>query len=296
MKNETKNNKVKDLLDDLHKSVDDFFNSDKWANYLKFSSKFITRSANNQLLIWFFGGEDTALVMGYKQFITKLNRLVVACVVCRAIANKNCSCDERTAPVRIPQLAPMTYKKTNEKGEEEEKLFFRVVYVFKYSDTEQIDDKPYIEPSSIVEKIDVDFEDTEDYIEAFTKIIEDNKFELSFRNLEEDLGGYCSFSTNEIVINKKNSRTHQLKTMIHEIGHMFAHSPEELGNERRPRKLAEVEAESIAYVVANYIGLDSSDYSIGYVTSWSQNEEFVLAKSVNTVNKIATKITKLLTD
>ena len=84
--------------------------------------------------------------------------------------------------------------------------------------------------------------------------------------------------------------------MIHEIGHMFAHSPEELGNERRPRKLAEVEAESIAYVVANYLGLASSDYSIGYVTSWSQNEEFVLAKSVNTVNKIATKITKLLTD
>ena len=72
MKTKTKQTKITKLLDQLHKDVDKFYNSETWENYLKFMGMFIRRSVNNQLLIWFFGGEDTIQVMGYQQFINKL--------------------------------------------------------------------------------------------------------------------------------------------------------------------------------------------------------------------------------
>ena len=81
--------KITKLIDDLHNKVDNFYNSDEWAKYLQFALKFRNRSEFNKLLIWFYGGEDTVYVMGYKQWIQKMNRIVVACTVCRAVANKS---------------------------------------------------------------------------------------------------------------------------------------------------------------------------------------------------------------
>ena len=54
MKNtkEKKQSKVKDLIDELHNGVEKFYNGDEWEKYLTFTSKFINRSPNNQLLIW----------------------------------------------------------------------------------------------------------------------------------------------------------------------------------------------------------------------------------------------------
>ena len=59
MKTKTKQTKITKLLDQLHEDVDKFYNSETWENYLKFMGMFRRRSVNNQLLIWFFGGEDT---------------------------------------------------------------------------------------------------------------------------------------------------------------------------------------------------------------------------------------------
>ena len=59
--------KITKLIDDLHNKVDNFYNSDEWAKYLQFALKFRNRSEFNKLLIWFYGGEDTVYVMGYKQ-------------------------------------------------------------------------------------------------------------------------------------------------------------------------------------------------------------------------------------
>ena len=78
------------------------------------------------------------------------------------------------------------------------------------------------------------------------------------------------------------SEAQTIKTTIHEIGHMFGHKD---FSQTLPRSLKETEAESIAYVVSNYLGLDTSNYSIGYVTGWSANEEFILKESVDRVSK-----------
>jgi hypothetical protein len=297
MKTKTKNTKITELIDRLHNEVDQFYNSDKWANYLQLMSKFINRSHFNQFLIQIFGGTDTLMVMGYQQFIERLNRIPVACIVCRAIATKNCSCDERTPPVRIPQLAPMTYnKKTeDENGEEveEKKLFFREVFVFKFEDTEQLEGKPVIPvETSVVEKIDIEVEDY-DLMEAkLIEIVENNNFEFKYQTIhEEALNGWCDFTNKELVIDKNMPNAQTIKTIIHEIGHMFAH---EDFSQKLPRALKETEAESIAYVVSHHLGIDTSDYSIGYVTGWSDNEEFILLESVGRVSKTSKKILELL--
>ncbi len=297
MKTKTKKTKITELIDRLHNEVDQFYNSDKWANYLQFMSKFINRSHFNQFLIQIFGGTDTLMVMGYQQFIERLNRIPVACIVCRAIATKNCSCDERTPPVRIPQLAPMTYnKKTeDENGEEveEKKLFFREVFVFKFEDTEQLEGKPVIPvETSVVEKIDIEVEDYDLMETKLIEIVENNNFQFKYENIhEEALNGWCDFTKKELVIDKNMPNAQTIKTIIHEIGHMFAH---EDFSQKLPRALKETEAESIAYVVSHHLGIDTSSYSIGYVTGWSDNEEFILLESVGRVSKTSKKILELL--
>ena len=289
--------KITKLIDDLHNKVDDFYNSDEWANYLKFALKFRNRSEFNKLLIWFFGGEDTVHVMGYKQWIQKMNRIVVACTSCRAVANKDCRCKERVAPVRIPQLAPMTYKKVeeDENGEEkvQKKLFFREVYVFRMEDTEQIDGKPIIEMQTLTQHLN--FEVDEELENILVKIINDNDFNYRLDKWDNDnLNGWCDYRLKEIVVHEDRPKAQRIKTLIHEIGHMFAHDSEMLGNPQDPRALRETEAESIAYVVGQFLGMDTSNYSIGYVTGWSSNEDFILKASIETVTKTAMKIIDLI--
>ena len=303
MKNtkEKKQSKVKDLIDELHNGVEKFYNGDEWEKYLTFTSKFINRSPNNQLLIWFYGGEDTSMVMGYKQFISKLNRIVVACVKCRAIKNVDCACDKIAPPVRIPQLAPATFTKTEKnkvtgEDEENEYLYFRVVYVFKYTDTEQIEGKKFIsDVQSIVKPLTIEYEDYDKMHRKLVKIIKDNKFNFRFDSWSDtNLNGWCDFTNKEIVVRSDMAQSQIMKTTIHEIAHMFAHDSEKVGNARKPRPLAETEAESVAFVVGNMISLDTSQYSIGYVAGWSKNEEFILQKSINTVTATARKIVQLL--
>ena len=292
MKTKTKNTKITELIDKLHLEVDRFYNSDEWANYLKFMSKFITRSHFNQFLIEIYGGIDTNMVMGYQQFIEKLNRIPVACTVCRSIASKNCACEDRTPPVRIPQLAPMTYKKIDEDTQEEkEKLFFREVFVFKFEDTEHLEGKPVIPVvTSVTEKLDIEIKDFETIEKKLIKIVEDNNFIFKYQAIDEQaLNGWCDFTNKELVIDENMPNAQKIKTIIHEIGHMFSHE-----NVKLPRAIKEKEAESIAYVVSHHLGIDTSNYSIGYVTGWSDNEEFILLESVGRVSKTSKKILELL--
>ena len=83
--------------------------------------------------------------------------------------------------------------------------------------------------------------------------------------------------------------------MIHEIGHMFAHDTEKLGDMKKPRGSVEAEAESIAYVVASHYGLDTSNYSIGYVAGWTGGgDEDTLQDTIQTVSKNAKMIIDML--
>lgn len=281
------NTKIKERIQELHNKVDEFVMNGEYEKWLKFINKFWNRSEFNQLLIYMFKDKAT-YVMGYKQWIDKFNRIPVACTNCRAISNKECSCDERTAPVRIPQLAPMTYKKFDEvTQEEEEKLYFKEVFVFDISDTEPLPDLPLKEIVSLTEWIDVEIEDRE-LEDRLIKIITDNKFSFRYDDTGSDtLNGWTDYTRKEIVVAKDRPKAQQIKTLVHEIGHMLAHDIDTIGDIYAPRELKECEAESIAYVVLNTLGIDTSSYSIGYIASWTNNEEEILMDSIKTVSKNA---------
>ena len=281
------NTKIKKRIEELHNKVGEFVENGEYEKWLKFINKFWNRSEFNQLLIYIFKDKAT-YVMGYKQWIDKFNRIPVACTVCRAIAVKECSCDDREPPQRIPQLAPMTYKKVDEvTQEEEEKLYFKEVYVFDISDTEPLPDLPIKEIVSLTEWIDVEIEDKE-LEDRLIKIITDNKFTFRYDDTGSDtLNGWPDYARKEIVVAKDRPKAQQIKTLVHEIGHMLAHDIDTIGDIYAPRELKECEAESIAYVVLNTLGVDTSNYSIGYIASWTNNEEEILIDSIKTVSKNA---------
>lgn len=137
--------------------------------------------------------------------------------------------------------------------------------------------------------------------EAFTSIFNAVKkcttATVSFgdMNLSPGARGYYIPATHEIVIKKGMSTYHTLKTEIHEVVHSVLHNKQ---NEFISAAQMEFEAESVAYIVCNHFGVDTSDYSFGYLSSWtaagSKLEEFEqsLATICNTAKSLITQIEK----
>ena len=115
-----KNTKTNKTIERIH-DRENFVEESDYISYLKFIKKFRTRSFFNQMLIY-MTKENATFVMGYKQWIDKFNRIPVACLVCRSLSNKNCECEERTPPIRIVQLAPITYTKRTQKVKKKKNL------------------------------------------------------------------------------------------------------------------------------------------------------------------------------
>ena len=288
-----KNTKTNRTIEKIHDRVKNFVEESDYISYLKFIKKFRTRSFFNQMLIY-MTKENATFVMGYKQWIDKFNRIPVACLICRSLSNKNCECEERTPPTRIVQLAPMTYIKENAKGEEEEKIWFKDVYVYDIEDTEPLPDLPIKEVFNEFDwnikpiDVDVNFKKLESML---LKIIKDNDFKFRYEEIFKDtLGGWTDHTVKEIVCKQNTGEADKIHTILHEIGHMFAHSNEELDRKRVYRPLVETEAETIAYVVADYLNIDTSSYSIGYIANWSKGNEDILQESVKRISKFANVI------
>lgn len=288
-----KNTKTNKTIERIHDRVKNFVEESDYISYLKFIKKFRTRSFFNQMLIY-MTKENATFVMGYKQWIDKFNRIPVACLVCRSLSNKNCECEERTPPIRIVQLAPITYTKENAKGEEEEKIWFKDVYVYDIEDTEPLPDLPIKEVFNEFDwniktvDVDVNFKELETML---LKIIKDNNFKFRYEEIfNESLGGWTDHAVKEIVCKENTTEADKIHTILHEIGHMFAHSEEELDRKRVYRPLVETEAETIAYVVADYLNIDTSSYSIGYIANWSKGNEDILQESVKRISKFANVI------
>ena len=288
-----KNTKTNKTIERIHDRVKNFVEESDYISYLKFIKKFRTRSFFNQMLIY-MTKENATFVMGYKQWIDKFNRIPVACLICRSLSNKNCECEERTPPIRIVQLAPITYTKENAKGEEEEKIWFKDVYVYDIEDTEPLPDLPIKEVFNEFDwniktvDVDVNFEKLESVL---LTIIKDNDFKFRYEEIfNESLGGWTDHTVKEIVCKENTTEADKIHTILHEIGHMFAHSNEELDRKRVYRPLVETEAETIAYVVADYLNIDTSSYSIGYIANWSKGNEDILQESVKRISKFANVI------
>jgi len=244
---ESRGGRVRDysgLLEGLSAGIADLTTSEKWTQYLDVQSKFYRYSPNNVMLILLQNPYATR-VAGYNAW-KALDHQVMA----------------KESALRI--LAPMTYKRDDAlEGENAREIRgFKLVPVFDISQTEGPD------LPDVVSKLEGLAPDG-----VFAKLTEFAQG-IGFRverpqSLDSGANGDTSHLEGRIRVVSCNSGAQQTKTLAHEIGHALLHDPGVGATKDLGRGLKELEAESTAYVICTALGMDTSDYSFGYVAGWA---------------------------
>jgi hypothetical protein len=190
----------------------------------------------------------------------------------------------------IAIFAPCKYKTKVETDDGEDKTLqqirgFRVVHVFDISQTEgeELTDLDAVRPKLL------DAEAPEGIWDALVAQAHSAGFEV-IRNRRGSENGYCDLSSKEIGVRPDVGPAQAVKTLIHELGHALLHS-EELP---KSKEVAEVEVESVAFIVCDAIGLDSSEYSFPYVTRWAEGSTDVVKETAERTIGCAKRILEAL--
>ena len=275
-------NKMNEIPQMLEEGVHKVFESDNYKNYLNIMSKFHNYSINNTLLIA-RQNPDATLVAGFKSWEKNFGRHV------------------KKGEKGIKILAPSPYKKKvlvelvdpvsreimldingNPVKEETEvnMTAYRIVAVFDVSQTEG-NPLPQIGVAELTGNVD----EYELFVEALKQ---STSVPISFENISGVAKGYYNPVTASIAVKAGMPESQTVKTMIHEIAHSILHNDILDEAEKKDRQTKEVEAESVAYTVCQHFGIDTSDYSFGYIAGWSSSKETEeLKQSLETIQKTA---------
>lgn len=266
---------IKDITNKLEQGVKDLFESDNYINYLKCMSRFTDYSFNNTILIA-TQRPDASLVAGFRKW-NEFNRYV------------------KKGEKGIKILAPCIYKAGKEntdnetekqtKDDEERVLKgFRVVHVFDISQTEGE------ELPSITHEINGSVEGYSDFMKALKQV---SPVPIEFKKIEGSANGYYHLTDKNIVIDTDMSEIMNIKTTIHEISHAILHNQDDGIEKDVDRHTKEVQAESTAFVVCQYYGISTEDFSLGYVAGWSSGRDLKeLKASLDTIRQTANTIIK----
>lgn len=274
-----KEDKVQELTKQLEEGIKDFFGSDRYKEYLDVMSKFHNYSSNNIGLI-LLQKPDASRVAGFnawkkdfKRFVNKGEKGIA--ILAPAPYKKT---------IEVDKIDPNTNKvvlNTDGTREKEEKEitqnYFRVVYVF---DVSQTNGDPLPELTTKLT------DEVKGFDDLFLVLKNVSEFPIEYEDIKSGANGYCDPVNKRIAIKESLGEAHIIKTTIHEIAHSILHS--DLKNKDKDSSTREVEAESIAYVVSNTLGIDTSSYSFGYVGAWSKDKELTqLKSSLDTIQKTA---------
>ena len=282
--------KLKEITDRLEQGIMQLFDSDRYKEYLRVMSKFHNYSFNNTLLIA-MQKPDASLVAGFQSWKNNFKRNVVKGEKGIKIL--------APSPFKIKQemekIDPATQKPVigaDGKPVKEEKEItipaFKVVSVFDVSQTEG-KELPDI-------AVDMLTGDVECFKDVFAALEKTSPVPIGFEKIEGNSHGYYHLEEKRIAIDEGMSELQTIKTAIHEIAHAKLHdidpnAPKEEQAGRPDRRTREVQAESVAYAVCQHYGLDTSDYSFGYVAGWSSGRELdELKSSLETIRSTAAEI------
>lgn len=251
--------RIQEITDQLEAGIQELFESDKFKDYLTCMSKFHNYSLNNTLLIA-MQRPDATLVAGYKAWQTDHGRYV------------------RSGEHGIKILAPCKYKVTveSEKEDEEPKeleyLKFKITHVFDISQTEGKE-----LPSLGIDELSGDVDEYRNMYKALLRVC---PVPIVQEDIKGGAKGYYNDAEQRIAILTGMSEMQTIKTIIHEIAHQKMHSSGTRTLDMPiDRHTKEVEAESVAYTVCQRYGLDTSDYSFGYIAGWSSGKDMAELKS-----------------
>lgn len=276
--------RMKEITDRLETGIQELFESERYKAYLTTMSKFHSYSFNNTLLIAMQGGQ---LVAGYNKWrddfhrnVKKGEKAIKILAPAPFKAKKEVQkLDAQGRPVMGKDGKPVT------EVQEIQVPAFKIVSVFDVSQTEG---EPL--PSIGVEELTGS---VERYGEFFKALEQTSPVPIGFEDIPGGSHGYYHLTEKRIAIQEGMSELQTLKTAIHEIAHSKLHAidPEATAIEQADRpdsRTREVQAESVAYAVCQHYGLDTSDYSFGYVAGWSSGKDLKeLKASLETIRATA---------
>ena len=276
--------RMKEITDRLETGIQELFESERYKAYLTTMSKFHSYSFNNTLLIAMQGGQ---LVAGYNKWrddfhrnVKKGEKAIKILAPAPFKAKKEVQkLDAQGRPVMGKDGKPVT------EVQEIQVPAFKIVSVFDVSQTEG---EPL--PSIGVEELTGS---VERYGEFFKALEQTSPVPIGFEDIPGGSHGYYHLTEKRIAIQEGMSELQTLKTAIHEIAHSKLHAidPEAPAIEQADRpdsRTREVQAESVAYAVCQHYGLDTSDYSFGYVAGWSSGKDLKeLKASLETIRTTA---------
>ena len=281
--------RIKEITEHLEQGVQEVFESERYRDYLKAMSRFHNYSLNNTLLI-VMQKPDASLIAGYGKWRDEFERHV------------------KSGEKGIKILAPAPYKikkdvaKTDpDTGqpiigadgkpvtEQQEVTIpaFKVVSVFDVSQTEGKE-----LPDIAVDALTGNVEQYEDFWRALKLT---SHVPVTLEKIDGSAHGYYDLAEKRIAIDDGMSELQTIKTAIHEIAHAKLHAvtPGEkvAPEDKKDRRTKEVEAESVAYTVCQRYGIETSDYSFGYIAGWSSDKETKELKgSLETIRKTAAEM------
>lgn len=275
-----------ETLSRLEQGVRNVFTSDKYLEYLRFFAKMHNYSFNNTILI--------------------LSQLPTASLCASYQTWKSLKCPVKKGQKGLSILVPIPYKQErlvsctdgnghvlyNADGSEKtekvyiDRLFFRIGKVF---DISQCDGELPTLSNELTGSQDC-------FAQALTELMQNSDIPIAYDNSlsGSSTNGYYHIEEHRIALRCGMSTNQCMKTLIHEKAHSLLHGKD--GN-HYTRNEAEVQAESIAFVVSEILGLDTSSYSFGYIASWSSGKELKeLQQSLSVIEKTSKEILTWITN
>ncbi|RWZ68806.1 hypothetical protein EQH87_16485 [Lactiplantibacillus plantarum] len=253
--------------------------SDRFKQYLNTLAKFHQYSARNIDLIYAQNPQATQ-VAGFKQWQTDFNRTV----------NKGAKAIRIAAPI-IKKLTPADQKRLDT-TDERAIVGYRYLPIF---DVAQTSGEPVLSAKDFVKENLADHQNVTSLYNAFKDYLNQ---QTDLRVSEVPLAtlngakGYFQPSTNEIVIGgDEPDNALKLKTLYHEYAHSQLHGLKAAFKDR-PRAYQETQAEAVAYVAMQNIGVDTSNYSLGYVATWAK-DKVVIHSALSEIQQVSNKVIAL---
>ena len=253
--------------------------SDRFKQYLNTLAKFHHYSARNIDLIYAQNPQATQ-VAGFKQWQKAFNRTV----------NRGAKAIRIAAPI-IKKLTPAEQKRLDT-TDERAIVGYRYLPVF---DVSQTSGEPVLSAKDFVKENLADHQNVTSLYNAFKDYLnQQTDLKVSEVPLSTLKGakGYFQPSTNEIVIGGDESdNALKLKTLYHEYAHSQLHGLKSAFKDR-PRAYQETQAEAVAYVAMQNIGVDTSNYSLGYVATWAKDKA-VIHSALSEIQQVSNKVIEL---
>ena len=291
----TNQERIKEIIESIEAGIRELFESGAYQSYLTTMSRFHKYSVNNTVLIH-MQKPDATLVAGFNAWKNKLGRHVKKGekgiqILAPATVQKKVQ-----ETVLDPDThAPLLDADGNTVTEEKTVVsvpHFKPVTVFDVSQTEG---KPL---PALAQPLTGDVEHYEAFVEALRR---SSPVPIAFEQMAPTTDGYFSASDQRIAIRPGMSEVQTVTAMVHEIGHSRLHDYDKLRAEalaaggkepvKKDRRTEEVEAESVAYSVCKYYGIETAENSFGYIAAWSKGKDLKeLKASLNTINKTASDL------